>query len=249
MLYSMAEGIFEKPATEGVRLIERLSTEFEVFLMMLSATLAADVSLYFYKKQNILAFNWRFGGEINIGAILIFLLLFSLMTTFISALIIWSLKFAWLVLLSLLPYKLTSLIDGNKNFDYEEHGYATEYKLERYALSEKDTFLMDLVRRHRERVGNIQTHTLRIAKLAVSVIVLVGLDWWISQADRGTFVQIVWGYVGTNKLATLILWLFGLFLVWAVTAELAHDHGERWVLYPPGAVTDADKAKAASQRG
>jgi hypothetical protein len=112
----------EKPNTEGLRLIERLSTEFEVFLVLLSAVIAADVSLYFYEKQNILTFNWKFGGEIkggeiNIGAILIFILLFSFMMTFVSGLFVVALKFVW----GELPYKLTSRIDRNRDFDYSKH--------------------------------------------------------------------------------------------------------------------------------
>jgi hypothetical protein len=80
----MALGILEKPASEGVRLIERLSTEFDVFLVLMSATLAADISLYSYTRQNILTFSWKFGGAINIGAILTYVLLFSFMMTFVS---------------------------------------------------------------------------------------------------------------------------------------------------------------------
>ena len=197
--------------------------------MLLSAVLAADVSLYFYKKQNILTFNWKFGGEINIGAILTFVLLFSFMMTFISGLIIVGLKFVWL----LLPYRLSSLIDRNRDFNYSQHGYTLERVLENHALSEKNTFMLDLVRRHRESMHEIRVNTRNTAQLAASVIVLIGLDWWISQSPPGTLVHVVRNYADTNIVVAGILLLFGLFLIGAVKEELADNHGEHWVRYPP----------------
>lgn len=225
----MAESIFEKPVTEGVRLIERLSKELEVFLILFSAILAADVSLYFYKKQNILTFSWKFGGELNIGAILTFFLLFSFIMTFVSKLIVVALKFVW----NFLPYRLTSLIDHNRDLAYSKHGYALDHVLEEHALSEKNAFMLDLVRRHREHMNRIRVDTRKTATLAVSLIVLVGLDWWISQGTPGTLVHVVLNYAGTNRVVAGILLLFGLFLILAIKEELAHNHGEDWVLYPP----------------
>ena len=225
----MANGLFEKPATEGVRLIERLSTEFEVFLMLLSAVIAADVSLYFYEKQNILTFNWKFGNEINIGAILAFVLLFSFMMTFVSGLIVVALKFVWV----LLPYRLTSLMDYNRDFEYFDHGYVLDHVLEKQALSENNAFMLDLVRRHEEHVNQMRASTRHIAQLAVSVTVLISLDWSISQKNPGTLVHAVLNYADTNMVVASILILFGFFLIAAVKEELARNHGEHWVFYPP----------------
>jgi len=229
ILYSMAESISEKPVTEGVRLIERLSTEFEVFLILLSAILAADISLYFYKKQNILTFNWKFDGELNIGAILTSFLLFSFTMTFVSRLIVVALKFVW----SFLPDRLTSLIVHNRAFAYSKHGYTLVPVLEKQALSENNTFMLDLVRRHREHMNQIRVDTRKDATLAVSLIVLVGLDWWISQGTPGTLVQVVLNYAGTNRVVAGILLLFGLYLILTIKEELAQNYGEDWVLYPP----------------
>ena len=176
--------------------------------MLLSAVIAADVSLYLYGKQNILTFNWKFGGEINIGALLTFLLLFSFMMTFVSGVIVVALKFVWVLFL---PYRLTSLIDHNRDFGYSKHGYALDHVLEKHALSEKNAFMLDLVRQHRERTNQIRANTRHIAQLAVSVIVLIGLKWSISKGIPGTLVHAVLNYAHTNVVVAGILILFGLF--------------------------------------
>jgi len=197
--------------------------------MLLSAVTAADVSLYFYEKQNLLTFNWKFGGEINIGAILTCVLLFSFMMTFVAGLILMALKGLWFVL----PYRLTSLIDYNRDFNYSKHGYALAHELERLALSENNSFMLDLVRQHREHRNRISANTRHSAQLAVSVIALIGLDWSISQGTPGTLAHAVLNYAGTHGVVGGLLILFGFFLIVAVKDELAHDDGEDWVLYPP----------------
>ena len=203
--------------------------------MLLAATIALDASLYLYKKQNLLTFSWKFEGEINIGAILTFVLLFSFMMTFVSGLIIVGLKWIWVFLL---PYKLTSLIDHNRDFKYFDHGYVLDHELEKHALSENNSFMLDLVRKHRERRDKISANTRNIAQLAISVIVLIVLDWSISQGNPGTLVHVVLHYADTHFLVELLFFVFGLFLIIAVKEELAHDHGESWVLYPPLARKD-----------
>lgn len=226
----MSNGLFEKPATEGVRLIERLSTELEVFLMLLAAVIAADASLYSYRTQNILTFSWQFGGEINIGAVLTFVLLFSFMMTLVSGLILWALRGVWVFAL---PHRLTSLIDHNRHFDFSKHGYALAHEVEWHALLQNNSFALDLVRRHREHRNQISVNTRRLARLAVSVIALTGLDWSISRGSRGTLVHAVLIYADTHVLGGGILVLFGFFLIAAIKEELADDDAEFWMLYPP----------------
>ena len=83
--------------------------------------------------------------------------------------------------------------------------------------------MLDLVRKHCERRDKISANTRNTAQLAISVIVLIVLDWSISQGKPGTLVHVVLDYADTHFLVEMLLFVFGLFSIVAAKEELAHE--------------------------